>query len=284
MNTFFETFDSSDFQRTIKKPIEVLGKAFRWFSDNTAVRFLPSDKQGLLFKIGDETVAVAPKNVTFDEKHCTTLRTASTSIRETEHVLSAVYGLGITNLIIELGGVAEPPIMDGSAQPFIEALLQAGLQDLNQKKKEIVITKNFRFTLPQGESFIDVKPSNSWSISMRVEHPSPIGVQSLSLIITPETYTEEVAFARAPLRCPLEETTPEQLREWFVGYESNKDAIILYSKEKYLSELRSQDEVVRHKVLDFIGDLANAGLPIRGEFNCFKVSHKINGEFVKLFI
>lgn len=118
---------------------------------------------------------------------------------------------------------------------------------------------------------------------MNVDFPLPIGKQSISLAITPELYEREIAFARSPLRCPIEEATPEQLQEWFVGYEENKGAILLYSKEGYLTPLRIQDEVVRHKLLDFIGDMANVGLPIRGAFNCFKVGHKINGEFVKLF-
>jgi UDP-3-O-[3-hydroxymyristoyl] N-acetylglucosamine deacetylase len=197
MDAFFEIVESSEPTRTIKKPVAVTGKAFRWFSGKTTVTFLPSDKQGLVFKIAGESVAVAPQNVCFDEKHCTTLRTATADVRETEHVLSAVYGLGITNLIIELDNVAEPPIMDGSAQPFVEALLQAGLHDLNQKKRELVITRNFRFGLPQGDSFIEVKPSDAWSVAMDVEYAPPIGKQSISLGITPETYSQEVSFARA---------------------------------------------------------------------------------------
>ncbi len=283
MDPFYKVADSSDFQRTIKRSIEVSGRAFRWFKDSTKVRFLPSEKQGLLFKIGGEEILVTSRNVTFDEKHCTTLKTKTAYVRETEHVLSAVSGLGITNLIIEVEGVPEPPIMDGSAKDFVDALLVAGLQDLSRKRREVVIIRDFRFSLPQGDSLIEVIPADTWSISMNVAFPNPIGEQSLCLTVTPELYEKEIAFARSPLRCSVEETTPEQLHEWFAGYEESKDAILLYSKEKYLTPLRASDEVVRHKLLDFIGDMANVGLPIRGAFNCFKVGHKINGEFVKMF-
>jgi len=284
VDSFLETVNSSEFQRTIKQPVEVSGNAFRWFSGRTSVRFLPSDTQGIVFKSNDGTVAVAPENVAFDEKHCTTLQAGQAGIRETEHVLSAVYGLGITNLVIELDGVPEPPIMDGSAQPFVEALLRVGIVETSSKKMELRVTKGYRFSLPSGDAFIEVQPSNAWSVFMRVAFPPPIDEQSFSLEVTPGRYADEISFARPPLRCSVEETTPDQLREWFIGYEQNQAAMIMYSKREYLSALRAPDEIVRHKILDFIGDLANVGMPIRGAFSCFKVGHKINGEFVKLFL
>jgi len=128
-----------------------------------------------------------------------------------------------------------------------------------------------------------VEPYSEFFLDLRIEYPQPIGKQHFSSLITPEVYKQEIAFARSPLRCPIEETSTEKLKDWFRGYDQSKDAIVYYSKEKYLTKLRAKDEAVRHKALDFIGDIANIGYPVRGKFICFKVGHKINGEFVKLF-
>lgn len=283
MATFWKKSKSDLPQVTIEKQVEISGRAFRWFSGESTVRFIPTENEGVVFRYQSQEIPALSKNVIFDEKHCTTLRNQGTEIRETEHILSAVYGLGITNLIIELDGVSELPILDGSSKPFVMLLIQVGLRRLPAKRHEIIISMPYQFIISGSDSVIDVSPANSFLIEMSVAFPEPIGKQNLSVDVSSKTYETEISFARAPLRCPMEDTTPALLREWFVGYEGNENVIIRYSKERYLSPLRSDDEVVRHKILDFIGDLANIGLPIRGKFRCHKVGHKINGEFVKLF-
>jgi len=177
---------------------------------------------------------------------------------ETEHVLSAVYGLGITNLVIEIIGCDEPPIMDGSSKEFVDALLKAGIKRLKEKRQETQITKKFKFTLPGSDSFIKVEPYDGFIVNTKVSYLEPIGDQKLSLEVTPKKYREEIAFARPPLRCSIEGAPIESLREWFKGYEKNKKSFIYYSKDKYLTKLRIEDEVVRHKTLDFIGDQKKA--------------------------
>lgn len=283
MVTFWKKIQSDLPQVTIERQIEISGHAFRWFSGKSEIRFVPTENEGIVFRYKSQEIPAVSKNVVFDEKHCTTLRNRGVEIRETEHVLSAVYGLGITNLIIELDGVPEPPILDGSSKLFVELLRRVGLKKLPMKRHEIIVERPFQFKVSGSDSFIEVKSGSSLFITMSIVFPEPIGKQYLSIDLSPTTYQTEICFARAPLRCPLEDTTEATLNEWFAGYEKNKNAIIRYSKEEYLGSLRSDDEVVRHKILDFIGDLANIGLPIRGTFHCHKVSHKINGEFAKLF-
>ena len=239
-------------QVTIKKSVSVSGNAFRWFSKKSTVKFLPSEKQGIFFRISNKFIEVKPQNLLFDEKHCTTLKTGSNKVMETEHVLSAVYGLGITNLIIEIFGCNEPPIMDGSSKYFTDALVKAGIKKLKGKRKEVKITKRFKFSLPNSDSFIIAEPYNGFNINIKVSYPKPIGDQKLSLEVTPKKYREKIAFARPPLRCSIEGAPIESLREWFKCYEKNKKSFIYYSKEKYLTKLRIGDEVVRHKTLDFI--------------------------------
>lgn len=283
MSRFWKVETSNLPQTTIGKPVSISGWALRYYSKKATVNFLPSVRQGLVFKIGDNYINASPENIIFDKNHCTHLRTDEGEVKETEHVLSAVYGLGITNLIIEIIGCDEPPIMDGSSKPFVDALTEVGVEKLSKNRDEIQITKKFKFSLPKSDSSIEVEPFNEFFLDLRVDFPKPIGKQRLFLSINPETYRREIAFARPPLRCPIENASAEKLREWFEGYDQNKNSIIYYSKEKYLTKLRVKDEVVRHKALDIIGDLANAGLPIRGRFSCYKAGHKINGEFAKLF-
>ncbi len=283
MKKFFELYTSSLPQSTIERVGEIEGYTLRWFSGKSIVRFLPSEKEGLFFRLDRKEIAVSPQNIIFDEKHCTSLKSGLVEVRETEHVLSAVHGLGITNLVIEIEGSGEPPIMDGSSKPFVEVLLKSGIKRLSEKRREIRIVREFSFSLPGSESFIRAEPFDGLFIDMTVDYPLPIGKQHLSISVNPESYQKEIAFARPPLRCSIEEASEEKLKEWFRGWQEAKDSIVYYSKKEYLTPLRSEDEMVRHKILDFIGDIANIGFPIKGKFVCFKVGHRINGEFTRLF-
>ena len=251
MKKFFELYTSSLPQSTIERVGEIEGYTLRWFSGKSIVRFLPSEKEGLFFRLDRKEIAVSPQNIIFDEKHCTSLKSGLIEVRETEHVLSAVHGLGITNLVIEIEGSGEPPIMDGSSKPFVEVLLKSGIKRLSEKRREIRIVREFSFSLPGSESFIRAEPFDGLFIDMTVDYPLPIGKQHLSISVNPESY--------------------------------QKESIVYYSKKEYLTPLRSEDEIVRHKILDFIGDIANIGFPIKGKFVCFKVGHRINGEFTRLF-
>jgi UDP-3-O-[3-hydroxymyristoyl] N-acetylglucosamine deacetylase len=283
MKNFWEIIPSSLPQTTINKPVSVSGWAFRYSAEKSTINFLPTSNQGLVFKIGKAIVPVNPNNIAFDKNHCTNLQSGKTEIKETEHVLSAVYGLGITNLVIEIIGPNEPPIMDGSAKSFINILLQSGVKKLDKIRQQIIITDKFRFSSPDSDSYIEAQTSDNFELDFTTDFPKPIGIQHLSLVITPESFQNEISFARPPLRCPVSEALETKLKEWFRGYEKNKKSIIYYSKNGYLTKLRAKDEIVRHKILDFIGDLANIGLPVSGKFICYKVGHKINGGFAKLF-
>lgn len=284
MRNFWKIIPSTLPQTTINRPASISGWAFRYSARKSTVSFLPTPNQGLVFKIGKATVPVSPKNIIFDKNHCSALQAGKAEIKETEHVLSAIYGLGITNLIIEITGPNEPPIMDGSSKPFVKTIRAAGIRKLAKNRKEIRITKSYRFSLSDSDGYIEVEPSNSNKLDLALEvvFPEPIGKQQLSLTVNPVTYQKEICFARPPLRCPVEEASAEKLRKWFKGYAKNRNSIIYYSKNNYLTKLRVNDEVVRHKILDFIGDIANTGLPITGKFRCYKINHKINGEFAKL--
>lgn len=189
-----------------------------------------------------------------------------------EHVLAALRGAGIDNAIIEIDG-PEAPIMDGSAAPFVAAIDQAGIAMLNAPRRYIEVLKPVRagFDRSSGE----LRPYDGFRVEAEIEFASPaIGRQAIALDIDPATFRAEIAGAR----------TFGFMRDvaklWGAGYAlgASFENTLVVSEDRVLNPngLRHPDEFVRHKVLDAIGDLALAGLPLLGAYRTVRGGHKLN--------
>jgi UDP-3-O-[3-hydroxymyristoyl] N-acetylglucosamine deacetylase/3-hydroxyacyl-[acyl-carrier-protein] dehydratase len=191
------------------------------------------------------------------------------SVHTVEHVLAAVAGCGIDDLEIHLDA-AEPPIMDGSAAPFVEALMGAGVTDHAGEVEYLTVRSPM--TLTDGESFYEVHPASELELHVTIDFPhATIGKQEASYRVTRETFTKEIAPARTFGFMHEVET----LRGMgLIKGASLDNAVVLDENGVVGTTTRWPDEFVRHKALDCIGDLALAGARVRARVTATKPSHR----------
>jgi UDP-3-O-[3-hydroxymyristoyl] N-acetylglucosamine deacetylase len=190
-----------------------------------------------------------------------------------EHLLAALRGLNVDNVIVEIDG-PEVPIMDGSAAEFIDALDQAGLTTRALPRRYIEVIKPVR--VARDHALGELRPySNGFRVEAEIEFDHPlIGKQALALDIEPKTFRSEIARARTF------GFMKDVAKLWSAGYAlgASFDNTLVISDDRVLNPegLRYSDEFVRHKVLDAVGDLALAGLPLIAAYKTVRGGHKLN--------
>jgi UDP-3-O-[3-hydroxymyristoyl] N-acetylglucosamine deacetylase len=185
--------------------------------------------------------------------YATSLMKNSVLISTTEHLLSACFGAGVDNLIIELDNL-ELPILDGSAAPFVEGFARAGIAAQRRRREYLKITRPI--VVEEKDKLLKIDPSDSCKISYEIEFPTPIGHQSLDIDLTTAAYNSQIA----PARTFGYKEDEAQLRNMGLIRGVSESSAIILTRERVLNgPLRFSDEFVRHKILDLIGDLALAG-------------------------
>jgi UDP-3-O-[3-hydroxymyristoyl] N-acetylglucosamine deacetylase len=190
-----------------------------------------------------------------------------------EHLLAALRGLYVDNVVIEMDG-PEVPIMDGSAAAFVDAVDQAGLTARAQPRRYIEVIKPVRVS--KDGAFGELRPyQHGFRVEAEIEFDHPlIGKQALALDIEPNTFRREIARARTF------GFMKDVSKLWSAGYAlgASFDNTLVVSEDRVLNPegLRFADEFVRHKVLDAIGDLALAGLPLLAAYRTVRGGHKLN--------
>ncbi|NLG12172.1 MAG: UDP-3-O-[3-hydroxymyristoyl] N-acetylglucosamine deacetylase [Elusimicrobia bacterium] len=198
-------------------------------------------------------------------------------IHTVEHLLSALYSMQIDNILIEIEG-SECPGQDGSARPFVDVIKKAGIKPLNKKKK-IFVVKDPLY-LSENNTHIIVLPSNELRVSYILDYPSTtLGAQYASYPITPEIYEKEIAPART--FCMKEEIEPLKKMGLGKGSDYKNTLVIDKNKGPIDNRFRFEDEPVRHKISDLIGDIALFGSHIAGHIIGIKSGHSINTKFIK---
>ena len=190
-----------------------------------------------------------------------------------EHLLATLRGLNVDNVVIEIDG-PEVPIMDGSAAAFVDALDQAGLTQRALPRRFIEVLKPVR--VATDKSFGELRPyEHGFRVEAEIEFDHPlIGKQALSLDIEPNSFRTEIARARTF------GFMKDVAKLWSAGYAlgASFDNTLVVSEDRVLNPegLRFSDEFVRHKVLDAVGDLALAGLPLIAAYKTVRGGHKLN--------
>ncbi len=206
--------------------------------------------------------------------YATSLMRQGVLISTTEHLLSALIGYGVDNLIIELDNL-ELPILDGSALPYIEAFQRVGLQPQRRRREYIRIRKTVE--VHENSKFIGVYPGEGYSVSYAIDFPAPIGKQCFQLDLNTGAYASQLAAART---FGFREDE-EMLRNMgLIRGASAENAIILTREGVQNGPLRYSNEFVRHKVLDLIGDLALAGRRIQGHVVAERAGHAMHTALV----
>ncbi|OQY29283.1 MAG: hypothetical protein B6244_04280 [Candidatus Cloacimonetes bacterium 4572_55] len=199
-------------------------------------------------------------------------------IHTVEHVLAAIAGLGIDNLYAELDG-NEPPAADGSSRPFLEALKSTKIVKQEPDKKYFVVDSPISFSDNDKELFII--PYNGFKVSYTIDYPHPlVGTSFLSLEITPESFSDQISAART--FAFIDEV--ELLKEQGLIKGGSLETAIVIGDDAILNEepLRFENEFVRHKILDLVGDLFLVGQPIVGHVYASKSGHGTHVELARL--
>ncbi|WP_075292220.1 UDP-3-O-acyl-N-acetylglucosamine deacetylase [Pararhizobium arenae] len=273
------------FQTTIASAVTLSGIGVHSGSE-VSITFHPSEADsGIVFqRMNGDTVVSEYKAVSSEVGNtdlCTILGfTPATFIATIEHVMAAIYALGLDNLLIEVQG-AEMPIMDGSSAPFIEAFERAGIRALATKRRYIRILKPVR--IESGASWSEFVPyEGGMRFEVEIDFDCPlIGRQSWKGDMTPSAFKNELSRAR----------TFGFMRDvekmWAAGRglgSSLENSVVISDDNTVINVegLRyAKDEFVRHKTLDAVGDLALAGMPFLGCYRSYRGGHKMNANALK---
>ncbi|HEV2112693.1 MAG TPA: UDP-3-O-acyl-N-acetylglucosamine deacetylase, partial [Terriglobales bacterium] len=235
-----------------------------------AMRILPAPAgSGIVFRRTDldsYEVEADSRNVA-KVSYATSLMKKGVLISTTEHLLSAFIGLGVDNAIVELDNL-ELPILDGSAQPFVNLLLGVGLRRQRRLRSYLRIRKAVE--VREGEKFIGVYPADAYSVAYTIDFPQPIGSQTFEVDLSGDAYQREIAPARTFGFLKDEQWMREM---GLIRGASDENAIVLTATGARNGPLRYPDEFVRHKVLDLIGDLALVGKQILGNIVADRAGH-----------
>jgi UDP-3-O-[3-hydroxymyristoyl] N-acetylglucosamine deacetylase len=198
-----------------------------------------------------------------------------------EHVLAALRGMGVDNATIEVDG-PEAPIMDGSAAAFVAAIDQAGIITQSAARRFIQVLKPVKVAI--GDSFGELRPhAGGFRAEIEIDFANPvIGQQSYMLDLSPERFRREISCART-FGC-----MNDVAGLWEAGFArgASFENTVVFDEERLLNAegLRYADECARHKVLDVVGDLALAGLPLLGAYHSVRGGHKVNHAVLKALL
>jgi len=271
-------------QRTIKNPAVVEGAGL-FSGEPCRLRFVPaSADSGITFVTGSDGSG-APAHIPVDIANVvkrdrrTSLMNGSARVETVEHVLSAVYGLAIDNVSIEVTG-SEVPSLDGSAEPFVRALQQAGIVEQDAEENVSVIDEPV--AVSSGAATLAALPGPDDCLEILYEmdygQVGGIGRQVLAFHLGKDDYASLVA----PSRTFLTEAEARDFQARGIGtHLTSRDVVVIGPDGPIDNELRFADELVRHKISDLIGDLALMGRRLRGRIVAARSGHELNQELVR---
>jgi UDP-3-O-[3-hydroxymyristoyl] N-acetylglucosamine deacetylase/3-hydroxyacyl-[acyl-carrier-protein] dehydratase len=294
-------------QMTIKEPVAMTGVGLHT-GVTTTMTFKPApENYGIRFRRVDlDGSPEIPADVdhVVEVARGTTIALGNAKVYTTEHVLAAIVGLQIDNIVIELNNI-EPPIGDGSARPFVDMLLEAGLEEQEAAKDYLIIDQVVHYQNPEKGVEIVALPTDDYRISVTIDYNNPaLGSQHTGLFNLEKEFVTEFSSART--FCFLHEV--EMLRDAGLVKGGNLDnAIVIVDRDlspedlkKLMHKLGIDDSVIlgstgtlnnkklhyrnepaRHKLLDLIGDLALIGAPIKAQILAARPGHASNIEFAK---
>tara|TARA_B100001057_G_scaffold434998_1_gene465024 strand:- start:3082 stop:3954 length:873 start_codon:yes stop_codon:yes gene_type:complete len=268
-------------QQTISKPLLINGIGLH-SGEKVTIKLIPANiDYGIRFVRTDvsrnNVIHAIWSNVSNTQLSTTISNNFGVSVSTVEHLMSALSGLHIDNIRIEVDG-PEVPIMDGSSKNFVELIDQISLKNQNKKRKIIKIKKKIK--VKKDDSSIELSPNNQFSIDFQIDFPSPlISKQSCQLQLVNGNYKTDIASART---FGFEKDV-DKLRSIGLALGGSLNNAVVVGESKILNSdgLRFKDEFVRHKILDSIGDLYLAGAPIQGYFNGNKSGHYLNNLLLK---
>lgn len=285
LSKYVEIISSGHPQRTLKEHIKFTGPSLHLTGFSEIIVEPAPEDYGIQFSYGKKSGSSKPDFV-YCGDHTGSVLLDEQRILGVEHLLSAFHGLGITNAHIRLLRNHELPLGDGSAQFFTKRFLDVGLYDQSSFVNSIKIKKRI-FASFDKYKFIIAEPCEGFAVEAEIDHtPAVIGKQRFSVEMNFQTYISEIAPARTFIRDSIDKVSLKEAKNSRLkGLDITNvkhGPVIIYSDTEYLTELRFPNEPVRHKILDFIGDIYTLGLPIKGNFILSRPGHDLNYKFCKL--
>jgi UDP-3-O-acyl N-acetylglucosamine deacetylase len=272
-------------QRTIARPAQVTGFGY-WSGKNVRVEFRPAAPgSGIVFVRSDldppRRIPVAVEH-RIEVPRRTALAADGSQVEMVEHILAALYGLSIDNCEIWVDG-PEMPGCDGSAQPFVAALDAAGVVEQPAPRRRLVVTDITR--VGDEDCWIEARPLPGGRLSLKYKldygQNNPIGKQTIEVGIAAASFRQELA----PARTFILQEEADWLRQRGLGKRVTNQDLLVFGPDGVLDNaLRFENECVRHKALDLLGDLSLAGCDLAGQFIAHKSGHRLNAELVKVLL
>jgi UDP-3-O-[3-hydroxymyristoyl] N-acetylglucosamine deacetylase len=207
--------------------------------------------------------------------YATSLMKKGVLLSTTEHLLAAIYSCGIDNIYVDIDSI-EIPILDGSAEPFMQMLERSGLRKLRRKRRFLKVLRPLEVI--EGDRRIGIYPSEEFRVRCYVDFAHPlVGQQEVDMVVSPEAFGQ--LLARARTFCFERDIAPLRSMGLIRGG-SLENAIVLTNDGVMNGPLRFPDEFGRHKALDLIGDLALAGLPLLARVEAHKAGHALHTQLV----
>jgi UDP-3-O-[3-hydroxymyristoyl] N-acetylglucosamine deacetylase len=272
-------------QRTLKKVIHATGVGLHNGEKVTLTLRPAAINTGIIFKRVDlpqpNEIKATPEAV-HDTRMCSALEQDGARVATVEHLMSALAGLGVDNVLIEVNA-PEIPIMDGSSGPFVFLLQEAGLIEQNAAKKFIRIVKNVEVL--DGDKWVRFEPYHGFKIDFTIDFNHPVFEHSgnnVKIDFAADSYIKEISRART--FGFMHEV--EYLRSNGLARGGSLENAIVLDEYRVLNNdgLRYDDEFAKHKVLDAIGDLYMLGYPILGAFYAYKSGHALNNKLLRALL
>ncbi len=266
------------FETTVQRPAEAQGVGLH-SGVPVRIRILPAPvATGIVFQRTDLDNFQIPASWRHVARvsYATSLMRQGVLISTTEHLLSVLYSMGVDNAIIEIDNL-EVPILDGSGQPFVELVREAGIRQYRRKRRYLRIRRPI--SVEDKGKRISILPAESFRLTCDTDYPAPVGRQSLELEVTPERYAAQLAFARTFGW----EQDLNQMRNMGLIRGASLENAVCFTRDGVLNPegLRAADECCRHKALDLIGDLALLGRPLLGHVIAERAGHAMHAALVK---
>ena len=266
-------------QKTLKSSVGITGKGLH-SGVEVQLKLKPAEVDSGIFFVRTDLpdknkICATPENVTSTIR-ATTLEENGVKVFTVEHLMSALSACGIDNCEVELNA-EEPPVLEGNSIGFFEMIKSAGTVEQAAPRKIIRLEKIYRAESEDNKKFIIALPYDGFRISFTSINPHPlIGIQFEDFEITEEIYETEIA----PARTIAYEKEVEALHAAGLGLGGNLKNVIVYNDDGWLNQLKYPDELVRHKILDVIGDLK-----LLGNLKCHVIAvasgHALNSKLAK---
>lgn len=268
----------NDAQHTLAKPIHFMGIGLH-SGEHCSMTVEPASiDHGLVFAImhndGSTLLIPADHHYITSTNHATCLSHRGESIRTIEHILSALYGMGIDNALIRIKG-PEVPAMDGSAKAFTQGITHVGRKQQQQSRNWLIIDRDIEIKLTNRH--VKLSPFSGFKITYTMPRIMPYFAEKTltsSMIVDPNCYASDIAWARTF----GDMNRHEQLKSQGLAQGASYDNCIALGRHRVENPggLRAPDECIKHKMLDAIGDLALIGRPIKGHYMAFGSGHHLH--------